>query len=294
MMTKQLIMFLAAGVLAWGMATEGQGAVPVRCPAVTAGTDAWRAFSEQRNLTFTAVESGLIWNYLETGAGDDAEKAAIKNNLLDQLVEQEPLPKDLGDGLLRLYRNRDLTVVVRDFTLQHFAPYLRRVLANGTARVDPAATRLLAELRDAVRNGEGMAGASALLGLESLISTSGPVTAAHVGGEAVRLATDSNRDPALRATALQVAMHLERRDVLPAARAAVQPGQPLVLRLSGVNCLGTLGDTSDAAQLKQVGDADAVRRVAVAARRALDGREVAKRTRRAPSGSDLPNVEGKD
>jgi len=241
-----------------------------RCPGAHDGSETWASFSVEQGHRFTAADLVTIWNYLESIGPDSEETASIKNNLLDRLVEQDPIPPGLGAKLLRFYRERSVSVIMRDYTLQHFAPYIVSMARRGDWQHDDDVLVMIGELQGALWNGEGVMGGSALLALESLAPLGDTVTVSDVGTYAVNLASDGNRPAAVRVTAIQAATRLGCKAVLRSARMAVRADQPVSLRLASVGCLGALGEMSDREELKRLQKEDSSGHIRLAARRALE------------------------
>ena len=130
----------------------------LKCPGPRDGDEAWAEFSSQRGIQYSPEEWGGIWNYLD-GVDDGSEEiASIKNNILDRLVERDPVPSDLGAKLLRLYRERAVNVRMRDYTLQHFVPYIQNMARLGKLKTDNDVQMMLAEIQGAFGGCQGKMG----------------------------------------------------------------------------------------------------------------------------------------
>ena len=269
-MKTQVIVLLT--VLAAGWAFAGVNSQAVKHPDARDGDEAWGRYSAERGLRYSGDDLVAIWKYLESVDAGSAETASIKNNLLDRLVEQEPIPSGLGAKLLRLYQERSVNVRMRDYTLQHFAPYIMNVARYGNWKKDDDAQSMIAELLGALWNGEGAMGGTALLALESVASLGDPVSISDVATYAVNLAVDEKRPAAVRVTAIQTATRLGSKEVLGSARVAIRADQPLSLRLAATACLGTLGGPSDVELLKHIKDEDSSSHLRLAAGSALGRR----------------------
>ena len=249
--TLALCAYMAVGAVAFaGFALDDGN------PALGDDPGGWRENSLVRNVRLDGNDWTRVAAFLADPQGEDAARSSIKNNFLDRLLDQAAQDPRVGALFLRLYRDRSLSVMTRDFVLQHFAPYIGTVKATGSSKLDNSGAVMLAELRSAVMDAEGMISGSALIGLESLAGRDVGVSAAETGRLAAHLANDERRDPGIRATALQVAAHLGRSEVLPAARRSLQGDRPLPLRLSAVACVAAMGDKTDRALLSKLGDED--------------------------------------
>jgi hypothetical protein len=239
-----------------------------RAPARGDDLEGWVAFSKERSAGIEGADRARVEAFLENPHGEDAARSAIKNNLLDRLLAQPSHRPEVGGLLLKLYRDRTLSVMTRDYVLQHFAPYIRAVTASGHSKLDDDSMAIIDELRGAVWSGEGMLSGSALIGLDALAGLDVGVTEEETGMMAMYLAADERCDPAIRATALQVAMQCGRSEVLPLAGKLLQVNFPLPLRMSAVACVAVLGGKSGQAVLSKLSTddpSDEIRRLAMRA-----------------------------
>ncbi|MEI6516138.1 MAG: HEAT repeat domain-containing protein [bacterium] len=253
-MKKMAVLLLLAACSAFaGTGIPGRG---LKCPSLQDEYWDWEQYSIERSSSCSASDIATIWAFLERLDSSDDAVASIKNNLLDRLVELDPMPADMGDRLLRLYREKEVDLRMRDFVLQHFAPYIKSISRDKTRKGNQAVQDMMAELQDAMWSGSGVLSGTALLAMESLASLEVGISMEDVGTFAVHLAKDEKRLAAVRATAMQVATRLGRREILAMARVAARSGQPLALRVSAISCLGRLGEGSDLELLAGIQDGD--------------------------------------
>ena len=194
--------------------------------------------------------------------------AALKNDILQALVKQVPLPPDLGREIVEMYRDRVTDLIWRDYCVQHLAIYYERRWQDPSREVaipppaegsPPVARGLLVRFpgdpdRDEILNAfdealqekdNGIAG-TALLGLYRLSSGKYVETGATaLGGKALAMALDEGCAVQTRVTAVAICGLTGRSEVLPVARILAQTADSLSLRLSSIATIGALGAAQD-------------------------------------------------
>jgi hypothetical protein len=200
----------------------------------------------------TPDDQAALLSFLETTGpvpGLNLESTRwLKNDVMSLLAaQQQPSPK-LAETLLRVYRDPNQDVVLRDYAVQHLGEWLRR---------EPEALRraeIETTLWDAVNGREGAIGGTALIALSRLAESGRmePASRERLAGAALGLAQEGEVSAAVRATALQICARQTLSAALPLARQLAATEGDLSLRLSAVAALGRLGGTNDLDLLAQM------------------------------------------
>jgi hypothetical protein len=199
-----------------------------------------------RGLTFplTMDEKDAIYGFLQTRHAEDGEQLGqvLKNELLDALCAQMPLPVDLADLLARMYRDREQNEVIRDYALQHLFTYYEKV-ENGVSA--EAATTIRAQVQEvfweALSEVQTSIAGTALLGLSRLAETHRDLNTDRVAAAASQLATDVGAGELTRISAVQVCGRLKVLEVLPALKEVAETASSIPLRVSAIGVLGFIG-----------------------------------------------------
>ena len=83
-----------------------------------------------------------------------AQAASDKNQVMDELLNQDQIPADYGTQMVALFRDKGQDVLTRDFAVQHIGLYAQALNRRGV--YDPASAdsrSLRAALFDAARHG---------------------------------------------------------------------------------------------------------------------------------------------
>lgn len=207
------------------------------------------------NLSPVEIQA-LYWQlhqkYSSQGDLTQESLAALKNDVLDALIRQQPVPADLGAEIIGMYRDRSTDPLWRDYCVQHFALYYDRmwpVSGDGVAVApvsnDDGRKDILAAFDEALQEKENGNAGAALLGLYSLSGKCPEVTLANVGKNALLMAQDGTCAAQTRVTAVAVCGLTGMTDILPEARILAQTADVLPLRLASIAVLGSLGNAQD-------------------------------------------------
>ena len=199
-----------------------------------------------KNLSPAEVQA-LCWLLHQKCAsqGDLSQEsfAALKNDILDALIRQQPMPPDLGKEITGMYRDRATDPLWRDYCVQHFAAYYGRAWPAGAVTDDPGRKDVLAAFDEALlEKDNGLAG-TALLGLYSLAGKC--PEAATVGDKALAMAKDGACAAQTRVTAVAICGLTGKVEILPEARILAQTAEVLPLRLASIATIGSLGNAQD-------------------------------------------------
>jgi hypothetical protein len=194
-------------------------------------------------------------NFYEQGEMQLLNLNALKNQLLDQLMQLKPLPSDLGNRLMAMYKDSRQDPVWRDYCVQHFASYYAAKWPESTlAKDNDEATRILVNLRQAADEPEGAIAGSALIGLEWLSREHKECDREQVGNLALSMAMDKSRPLHIRATAMQVCGMMGKKEAISTARILLGQSQDESCVIPALGVLGTLGNDSDLALLQSLAD----------------------------------------
>ena len=170
---------------------------------------------------------------------DLAQAASDKNQMMDELLNQDQIPTDYGAQMVALFRDKSQDVLTRDFAVQHIGLYAQALQRRGT--YDPAsgeARSLRKALDDAASETGTTVAAAAFRALADMAAFDPHVDARRLDARLAVCVGDASAAPAVRV----MAAHLcgERR--VAAARATLlaladAPATPTPLRLAARNAI---------------------------------------------------------
>lgn len=173
---------------------------------------------------------------------------SIKNEVMDLLIQQEPLPQDLGKELVSLADDPSLDSGIRDYSVQHFAPYFKARWGSGDVDTEsPDYQEIMQGYDQAVRMTNTSLQGTALIGLYSLSEDYKAIDRQNVEKLAFQIGNDPGNFVNTRVTAIQLCGRMGLKEILPTARVEAQSGETIQLRMSAIATLGDLGDKNDAA-----------------------------------------------
>jgi len=190
-----------------------------------------------------------------------AHVRALKNDILTVLRHQTTPPADLVPLMLRLHKDSEQDIVIRDYALQHLSVVYEKASEQQKSEIQKALWAALEE------NQSSIAGTS-LLALDRLSRTSADFEKPKFNQAALKLAKDPNCGELARITALQVCATNRLKEVLPLAFELAQNSQSVPLRISAIAALGELGEARHKRLLQQLAQ-DQSQRLQPAAQSAL-------------------------
>jgi hypothetical protein len=204
-----------------------------------------------RSLTrsLTPTEHEAIFAFLRDRHPEDDDQAGqvVKNELMDALCLQSPLPEGWGELLVQIHQDRNQHVVLRDYALQHLVPLYERLdELPATPSQQPVIQQVL---WDALSEVDSSIAGTALLGLSQLSEQHREFETGKLARAALQLAGEETSGELARITALQVCARLGVREALPLLEQAAQAGTTMALRISAVGALGTMGGPEQTACL---------------------------------------------
>ena len=213
--------------------------------------------AHQLKSNLSAVEIQALYWLLHQNSTNDVEPnsdafAAIKNDVVDALIRQQPVPPDLEKEMVGMFRDHSMDLIWRDYCLQHFSLYYDRVWPEPGAVDIPTQTPDDSERRDLFKaydealleKDTGIAG-TALLGLYRLSARCPEADAAILGNKALTMAKDESCAAQTRVTAVAICGLTGKSEFLPDARILAQTGDVLPLRLAAIAVIGSLGGQQD-------------------------------------------------
>ncbi len=171
---------------------------------------------------------------------------ALKNDIMNLLRSQEPLPAPLISGLIAIYNDRAQRMVIKDYCVQHLG------LLQQQTEDEAALTAIDECLRDAARTPGVPYAGTALIALMQRAPLPGE-TRDYVRQRALRTATSPDSHEAARITAIQIASEMGVGELKPLLRREIpSPRASTSLRTAALGALGLIGDTDDAAWLRSL------------------------------------------
>jgi hypothetical protein len=195
---------------------------------------------------------------------------AFKNEIMTVLRSRHSALPELPEILMAVFRNQQLDVVLRDYSLQHLAAFYEEVLLPEEPSPASLQTRqnILSVLTEALdETGSSIVG-TALLSLHRLSALESSLDKEMIGRKAGELLTNPGVGELTRITALQICAETGNKVPLPAITDLATKGASVPVRLSALAALASLGDRSQRETLLAVSlEPDA--RLQLAARAAL-------------------------
>ena len=134
----------------------------------------------------------------EVGLGTSpAELASEKNQVMDDLLNQQQIPSDYGDVMVELYRDKSQDVLTRDFAVQHIGLYAQAL--NRRGQYDPKsaeAEKCRSALFDAASETETI--------LSDVSEFDSSINVRRLNNALVRCASDESAPLAARIMAVQL------------------------------------------------------------------------------------------
>lgn len=199
--------------------------------------EALRSVARRRNLPEGDVAALMAYVASEKGALHPAREAALRNDILNLLCEQEPIPADLPDLLMDIVRKGRHDAMLVDYAIQHLG-ILQHDLPDAEARL----------LRDTLFMSASKIERPYAGTAFYALADSRKMSASE--SERLRRLTvaacSSHANPLVRLSALQLAGECGYREVLPEVRSILRGvHRDAVTDVVAIGTLGLLGDASD-------------------------------------------------
>lgn len=173
---------------------------------------------------------------------DIVRLAAEKSQLMDDLLNEEPIPSDYGQVMGGLFRDRGQDVYTRDFAVQHIGLYAEALHRRGAYDpTSPEASQLRKALDAAADETRTIVAAAAFRALDDLAAFDPHVDARRLDSRLVACAADASASSAARVMAVQLCGErkvLSSRSLLK--RLADDPKEDAVVRKSSACALRAL------------------------------------------------------
>lgn len=173
---------------------------------------------------------------------DIVRLAAEKSLLMDDLLNEEPIPSDCGQVMVDLFRDRGQDVYTRDFAVQHIGLYAEALHRRGAYDPSsPEASQLRKTLDAAADETRTIVAAAAFRALDDLAAFDPHVDARRLDSRLVACASDASASSAARVMAVQLCGErkaLSSRGLLK--RLADDPKENAVVRKSSACALRAL------------------------------------------------------
>ena len=173
---------------------------------------------------------------------DIVRLAAEKSQLMDDLLNEEPISSDYGQVMVGLFRDRGQDVYTRDFAVQHIGLYAEALHRRGAYDpTSPEALQLRKALDAAADETRTIVAAAAFRALDDLAAFDPHVDARRLDSRLVACAADASASSAARVMAVQLCGErkvLSSRSLLK--RLADDPKEDAVVRKSSACALRAL------------------------------------------------------
>lgn len=208
----------------------------------------------QLGTNLSAEDRQALYAYLrDTGEEKwlrPGQNFALKNDILNVLREQQLPPAELTDVLIALRQDASQPPVMRDYALQHLAPWYARVDGDQEDKI-------VKELQAASEEIDQSYAGTALLALHRLQRENPGTQTQTLPGQILRLIEDGNANLLARISAVQLSGQLRLPKALESVRRlAVDESQPKTLRVAAMGAIGRAGRMEDAPLLTKSAQSD--------------------------------------
>lgn len=252
----------------WGEIATASDAVAIVCGAdattadrYVARNDALRSIARRRDLPEKDVAALIAYLRRADNAMRIERVAALKNDVMNLLRNQDPPPKDLAGTLIGIFEGGKHPPAVLDYCIQHLGAMLDELDEKGRLRVRAVLAKA------AKRTKQPYAGTALYSLAEDARAT--PAQDKELKGLALALCKPE-ANHAARIAAIQLAGERGFADALPVLREILSsPSRDAVLDIAAIGSVGLLGDVDDIPLVESVA-ARGGRRYAVAANAAIE------------------------
>lgn len=173
---------------------------------------------------------------------DAVRLAAEKSQLMDDLLDEEPIPCDYGQVMVGLFHDRSQDVYTRDFAVQHIGLYAEALHRRGTYDPStPEAAQFRKSLDAAADETRTIIAAAAFRALDDVSRFDSKVDARRLESRLIACAADASASPAARVMAVQLCGERKVASSLSLLkRLADDPKENAVVRKSAFRALWAL------------------------------------------------------
>ena len=163
-----------------------------------------------------------------------AQAASDKNQVMDELLNQDQIPADYGTQMVALFRDKGQDVLTRDFAVQHIGLYAQALQRRGV--YDPASAdsrSLRAALFDAAAETRTIVAAAAFRALADMAAFDPHIDSRRLDVRLATCAGDASAAPAARVMAVHLCGERRVKSAIPALeKICATPGTSEILRRS--------------------------------------------------------------
>ena len=237
------------------------GADPTTADRYEARNDALRSIARRRDLPEKDVAALIAYLRTADNAMRIERVAALKNDVMNLLRNQDPPPKDLAGTLIGIFEGGKHPPAVLDYCIQHLGAMLDELDEKGRLRVRAVLAKA------AKRTKQPYAGTALYSLAEDARAT--PAQDKELKGLALALCKPG-ANHAARIAAIQLAGECGFADALPVLREILSsPSRDAVLDIVAIGSVGLLGSADDIPLVESVA-ASGGRRYAVAVNAAIE------------------------
>ena len=163
-----------------------------------------------------------------------AQAASDKNQVMDELLNQDQIPADYGTQMVALFRDKGQDVLTRDFAVQHIGLYAQALNRRGVYDPESADSRSLrAALFDAAAETRTIVAAAAFRALADMAAFDPHIDSRRLDVRLATCAGDASAAPAARVMAVHLCGERCVKSAIPALeKICAAPGTPEILRRS--------------------------------------------------------------
>jgi hypothetical protein len=204
----------------------------------------------QLGTTLSTDDRQALYDYLRDKSEEKwlrpGQAFALKNDILNILREQEPPPPELTGVLLALRRDESQPLVMRDYALQHLAPWFPKADQGQQEQI-------IAELRAAAQETAQSYAGTALIGLHRSACENPNAIMDSYLEDISALINDEEANLHARIAAIQLAGELRATSELDPIRQLVTDGSAArTLRVAAIGTLARFGQPNDTANLERL------------------------------------------
>jgi len=163
-----------------------------------------------------------------------AQAASDKNQVMDELLNQDQIPADYGTQMVALFRDKGQDVLTRDFAVQHIGLYAQALQRRGV--YDPASAdsrSLRAALSDAATETHTIVAAAAFRALADMAAFDPHIDSRRLDARLAACVGDASAAPAARVMAVHLCGERRVKSAIPALeKICAAPGTSEILRRS--------------------------------------------------------------
>ena len=169
-----------------------------------------------------------------TSVQELAQAASDKNQVMDELLNQDQIPADYGTQMVALFRDRGQDVLTRDFAVQHIGLYAQALNRRGAYDPESADSRSLrAALFDAAAETRTIVAAAAFRALADMAAFDPHIDSRRLDARLAACAGDSSAALASRVMAVHLCGERRVKSAIPALeKICAAPGTSEILRRS--------------------------------------------------------------